>query len=125
MAFDGYYSAEREEELLNDIAKFLVNNDFDTITQVLLESVRPIAGVGGPMLYVVGFPVFAFFGTTSLDFGNMLLHNPREKIGRLTKKINDLRDIKEQNQILEEKPKRFSWLRKFFGFNKTESDSVP
>jgi hypothetical protein len=114
MGFNSYYSAEREEKLINDISKFVVNNDLETITNVMLESVKPIAGVGGPMIFMLGFPLFTIFGTWSLDLGNMLRDNPREKIDRILTKIDELAIAKGNTNFFEERKGWSSRLKKLF-----------
>ena len=46
-----------------------MNNDFDTITHVVLESLKPIAGLGGSLVFMPTFPFFSMFGTWSLALG--------------------------------------------------------
>jgi hypothetical protein len=114
MALDGYYPPEREEEVINDIARFVVNNDFDTITHVVLESLKPIAGLGGPLVFMVTFPFFSMFGTWSLALGNMLQDNPREKIDKILQRIEEFKIAKEATQPVEEKAGWLSRLKKLF-----------
>jgi len=96
MGLFGYYSAEREEKVIKDIAKFLVDNDFDTVAKLVLESLKPIAGVGGPMLYMMGFPFFMILGEKSMDLGNLIRETPRENIDRVLSKIDELRMAKDK-----------------------------
>jgi hypothetical protein len=115
MGFNGYYSAEREAKLIDDLAKFAVNNDLETITHIMLESVKPIAGVFGPLTFMLGFPIFTLFGTWSLDLGNLLKDNPREKIDLILKRIDELVVAKGNTAIFEDRKGWGSRLKKLFG----------
>ena len=77
-------------ELIDKIARVLVENDAGWIAKAYLEAFKPISTMGGVMMYVPAFPFFEILGTWGHELGLMLVDDPKGNIDRLLKRIDEL-----------------------------------
>jgi len=95
-----FRNPEREEELIEKVASAIVSNDtLKDLAEVVLETFRPISGLGR-----LGFVfLFPFLEASSLftkgfghDLANILAYSPSESVDRLLRRINELEQEKKK-----------------------------
>ncbi len=109
---------DARSEIIDKIARVLVENDAAGISKAYLEAFRPISTMGGVMLYVPAFPFFEVLGSWGHELGLMLVDDPKGNIDRLLRRIDELQEEREKAKAENQKEKgqkkaRFSSLRKW------------
>jgi len=87
---------EREAELIDKIAKSLLDYGMDSFVEPLLETFQPFGDVLGFLLFLGVFPFFEAFGGHWHDFNNLLIEDPKGNIDRLITRMNEIRDMRSE-----------------------------
>ena len=92
-------SAEREKELIEKVARLIVNGGLEDIVGILLEATVPIGDVVGPMSLLVSFPWLpAFFGTTGMDYSILMGLDYRKNGKAILERVKELSEEKEESK---------------------------
>jgi len=87
-------SPERQEVVINEVAKFVVNNGLSSVAEMFLSSLRPTSSVLMGVAFVQYFSFSALFGQLGMEFSYMLADKPEETIDRVLAKIAELDEEK-------------------------------
>jgi len=79
---------EREEELIDKIARRVVNHHMETPTILFLESFKPLSSVAGQLGLVYLGPLTPLLGSWSEE--GMALLQKKENLERLLRRIEEL-----------------------------------
>lgn len=104
---------EREEELIEAAAQYIVRHDLEDVAQIALEGTAPFGDIVGELGFMMTFPLaVTFFNRAGADFVNMLGFNYQMNAERILKRVEELRKEKELVQKkLKEQEKRMRQLR--------------
>ena len=80
---------EKESELIDEIARQVVNYGFQDLSVLLLEVVRPMSFVGSRLGLNYMAPFLEFFGIKGAEY--TILFEKEENVKRLIRRINELR----------------------------------
>ncbi len=83
-------SPERQEVVINEVAKFVVNNGLSSVAEMFLSSLRPTSSVLMGVAFVQYFSFSALFGQLGMEFSYMMADKPEETIDRVLAKITEL-----------------------------------
>ena len=83
---------ESESKMIEVYADFVVRNDLEEVVLLTLKAVRPYSQILGNMSYFTLFPLFEAFGSTTHEFGNIMMSHPREFLDRLVNRIEELKE---------------------------------
>jgi len=86
--------SEKEEELINKIAEFVVEHKMDLIAEMLLETGGPITSIFASFGLNLFGPYLEFFGADTYT----ALFRRRENIQRLIDEINKINDEKKSKR---------------------------
>mgnify|MGYP003565338417 CR=1 FL=1 len=104
---------EREEELIEAAAQYIVRHDLEDVAQIALEGTAPFGDIVGELGFMMTFPLaVTFFNRAGADFVNMLGFNYQMNAERILKRVEELGKEKEllQNKMKEQE-KRMRQLR--------------
>jgi len=80
---------EKESELIDEIARQVVNYGFQDLSVLLLEVVRPMSFVGSRLGLNYMAPFLEFFGIKGAEY--TILFEKEENVKQLIRRINELR----------------------------------
>ena len=104
-------ASEKEEALIEKVAKKIVDSEWEAPAITLLQLIKPLAGIGGELGYFYLAPFLPLLDNYGYDFLDTF--EKRENLEKLTRRIEKLykereAEKKSQRQSLS------SRLRKFF-----------
>jgi hypothetical protein len=104
---------EREEELIEAAAQYIVRHDLEDVAQIALEGTAPFGDIVGELGFMMTFPLaVTFFNRAGADFVNMLGFNYQMNAERILKRVEELRKEKElEQEKLKEQEKLMRQLR--------------
>jgi hypothetical protein len=104
---------EREEELIEAAAQYIVRHDLEDVAQIALEGTAPFGDIVGELGFMMTFPLaVTFFNRAGADFVNMLGFNYQMNAERILKRVEELRKEKElELKKIKEQEKRMRQLR--------------
>ena len=83
---------EKEDELIEKMARFIVDHNLGTIAEIVLGTVEPIGRMGAQLGLTLFGPYFEFFNAATYT----AVFRKRGNIKRLLKRIEELQDEKER-----------------------------
>jgi hypothetical protein len=87
---------EREEELIEQAAQYIVRHDLEDFAQIALEGTAPFGDIVGELGFMMTYPLaVTFFNRTGSDFINMLGFNYKLNAEKILKRIEELKKVKE------------------------------
>jgi len=87
---------EREEELIEQAAQYIVRHDLEDFAQIALEGTAPFGDIVGELGFMMTYPLaVTFFNRTGADFVNMLGFNYKLNAERILKRVEELKKVKE------------------------------
>jgi hypothetical protein len=87
---------EREEELIEQAAQYIVRHDLEDFAQIALEGTAPFGDIVGELGFMMAYPLaVTFFNRTGSDFVNMLGFNYKMNAEKILKRVEELREVKE------------------------------
>jgi hypothetical protein len=87
---------EREEELIEQAAQYIVRHDLEDIAQIALEGTAPFGDIVGELGFMMAYPLaVTFFNRTGSDFVNMLGFNYKINAEKILKRVEELKEVKE------------------------------
>jgi hypothetical protein len=123
----GEISPEREEQLIEQAAQYIVKNDLEDLAVIALEGTAPFGDVVGELGIMMSYPLaVTLFARSGGDFVKMLGFNYEVNAKRLQERVEALAEEKRKRQRRqrEMEPKRgkkegwfsgfSSWLRSLF-----------
>lgn len=87
---------EREEALINSLAKHVVRYGLEEVAEVFLESIKPVSRITALTTGWIGSPVLEFFNIPGYDYSK--LFSKTKNIDKLIERIYDLREEKRQTK---------------------------
>ncbi|KPV64657.1 MAG: hypothetical protein AOA65_0872 [Candidatus Bathyarchaeota archaeon BA1] len=90
-------SPEREKELIDKIAKYIVDYGMETPAILFLESVKPLAFVGGQLTLFYLAPFLPLVGRWGEEAITLL--QSRENVERLLQRVEELIKEKEERPV--------------------------
>jgi len=105
---------EREGELIELAAQYIIKHDLEDFAQIALEGTAPFGDIVGELGFMMTFPLaVTFFKRTGSEFVNMFGFNYKINAERVLKRIVELKKEKElQEKQFKEKEK---FMRKLKG----------
>jgi hypothetical protein len=89
-------SPEREEELIEQAAQYIVRHDLEDFAQIALEGTAPFGDIVGELGFMMTYPLaVTFFNRTGSDFVNMLGFNYQLNAEKILKRVEELKKVKE------------------------------
>jgi hypothetical protein len=89
---------QREAELIDKIANFMLDYGVDSFFEPMLETFQPFGDVLGFMLFLGVFPFFEVIGGYWHDFNNILIEDPKSNIDKLTTRIQEIREARAEEE---------------------------
>ncbi len=87
---------EREEELIEQAAQYIVRHDLEDFAQIALEGTAPFGDIVGELGFMMTYPLaVTFFSRTGSDFVNMLGFNYKMNAERILKRVEEMKKVKE------------------------------
>lgn len=87
---------EREEELIEQAAQYIVRHDLEDFAQIALEGTAPFGDIVGELGFMMTYPLaVTFFNRTGSDFVNMLGFNYQLNAEKILKRVEELKKVKE------------------------------
>lgn len=87
---------EREEELIEQAAQYIVRHDLEDFAQIALEGTAPFGDIVGELGFMMTYPLaVTFFNRTGSDFVNMLGFNYQLNAVKILKRVEELKKVKE------------------------------
>ena len=87
---------EREEELIEQAAQYIVRHDLEDFAQIALEGTAPFGDIVGELGFMMTYPLaVTFFNRTGSDFVNMLGFNYQHNAEKILKRVEELKNVKE------------------------------
>ena len=104
---------EREAELIEQAAQYIVRHDLEDFAQIALEGTAPFGDIVGELGFMMTFPLaVTFFNRAGADFVNMLGFNYQLNAEKILKRVEELKKEKELTlKKLEEQEKLMRQLR--------------
>ena len=112
-------SPEREQEIIDQVSRFIVNNGLTTMADLFLTSLRPGATVLMPFGSAYLFPFSPLLGSLGPEFSYMLINKPEQTVDRLQSAIAKF----DEERKLNEKKDNRSFLDKIFRRKKIPDSS--
>ncbi|MFX0205021.1 MAG: hypothetical protein ACFFDT_03480 [Candidatus Hodarchaeota archaeon] len=119
-------SPERKQQVIDDIAKIIVNNKLTEMSKLMLSGFIPTAGFFGRLGFLFLFPFSIILGKSAEDFMLMMGENPNESLESLLNRINELEKTQLDDQKNNEKnpnesiiKQKLSKLKRFFNKEQT------
>jgi hypothetical protein len=108
---------ERQEVVIGEVAKFVVNNGLSSVAEMFLSSLRPTSSVLAGVAFVQYFSFSALFGQLGMEFSYMMADKPEETIDRVLAKIAELDE--EQKAASKDTALKSSkpWWKRLLGIN--------
>jgi len=106
---------EREEYIINLIAKRIVDLELEDFAEIILEGTKPFGTFIGETAFLMSYPAFvAFFGETGHSFANMMGFNYTKNADRILARIEELKKEREERRKVREfrEESGKSWLSK-------------
>ena len=94
---------EEVERLITGIAQKVVEYEFETVANIFLGTVGPLAWIGTHTVGLWGAPFLDFMGFNSYEY--LKLFSDEENLDKLIKKIDELKEIRNEKRK-EEKERR-------------------
>jgi len=110
-------SPERQEVVINEVAKFVVNNGLSSVAEMFLSSLRPTSSVLMGVAFVQYFSFSALFGQLGMEFSYMLADKPEETIDRVLAKIAELDEEKKAASKDTASTGSKPWWKRLLGIN--------
>jgi hypothetical protein len=86
---------EREEELIEQAAQYIVRHDLEDFAQIALEGTAPFGDIVGELGFMMTYPLaVTFFNRTGSDFVNMLGFNYQLNAEKILKRVAELKKAK-------------------------------
>ncbi len=87
---------ERQEELIEQAAQYIVRHDLEDFAQMALEGTAPFGDIVGELGIMMAYPLaVTFFNRTGSDFINMFGFNYKLNSERVLKRVEELKKVKE------------------------------
>ncbi len=87
---------EREEELIEQAAQYIVRHDLEDFAQIALEGTAPFGDIVGELGFMMTYPLaVTFFNRAGSDFINMFGFNYTLNAEKILKRIEELKKVKE------------------------------
>ena len=87
---------EREEELIEQAAQYIVRHDLEDFAQIALEGTAPFGDIVGELGFMMTYPLaVTFFNRTGSDFVNMLGFDYKLNAEKILKRVEELKNVKE------------------------------
>ena len=87
---------EREEELIEQAAQYIVRHDLEDFAQIALEGTAPFGDIVGELGFMMTYPLaVTFFNRTGSDFVNMLGFDYNLNAEKILKRVEELKNVKE------------------------------
>jgi hypothetical protein len=103
-------SPEREEELIEQAAQYIVRHDLEDFAAIAIEGTAPFGDVVGELGVMMSYPLaVTFFNRSGADFVNMLGFNYKMNANRILKRVEEL---SKEKKIRQEKMRELEKLRK-------------
>ena len=114
---------EREKQLVEEAARFVVKHGLEEATQIIVETTAPFGEMIGGLGFLFAFlPVTALFGRGGVDVMNMMGFDYKANTQKILERVKELKKEKDlRDKILLEKQLnvakrgRFSFLRRLRG----------
>ena len=87
---------EREGELIEQAAQYIVRHDLEDFAQIALEGTAPFGDIVGELGFMMTYPLaVTFFNRTGSDFVNMLGFDYKLNAEKILKRVEELKNVKE------------------------------
>ena len=87
---------EREKELIEQAAQYIVRHDLEDFAQIALEGTAPFGDIVGELGFMMTYPLaVTFFNRTGSDFVNMLGFDYKLNAEKILKRVEELKNVKE------------------------------
>jgi hypothetical protein len=101
---------EREEELIEIAAQYIVRHDLEDFAAIAIEGTAPFGDIVGELGVMMSYPLaVTFFNRSGADFVNMLGFNYQVNAERILKRVEQLA---KEKKIRQEKIKELEKLRR-------------
>ena len=105
---------EREEYIIEIVARRIVDLELEDFAEVIVEGTRPFGPFIGETAFLMSYPGFvAFFGQSGHDFANMMGFDYSKNADRILKRVKELTKQREEAKKKERglrKESERSWL---------------
>ncbi len=81
-------ASEKEKELIEKVAKRIVDSDFDFFALLFLQSIKPLSWIGGELAYFTLAPYLPLLEDKGYDFLDTF--EKRQNIERLIRRVESL-----------------------------------
>lgn len=106
-------SPEKRQELIEKMAKFIVDNEIVEITELVVETSMPFGYIVGRLGYVATFPwIYALFGDRGGSYVNAIGLDFSEVMPKVIKRAHELKAETERIKVAEKAEKPKSLFRK-------------
>lgn len=103
-------SPEREEQLIEQAAQYIVRHDLEDFAEIALEGTAPFGDVVGELGVMMSYPLaVTFFNRAGADFVNMLGFNYTVNANRILKRVQEL---SKEKKLKQKKQRELEKLRK-------------
>ncbi|UCE38828.1 MAG: hypothetical protein JSW00_06280 [Thermoplasmata archaeon] len=104
--------SDRERELIDNVAKRIVNSELEAPAIMLLQTIKPLIWIGGELAYFYLAPFLPLLDERGYEFLDTF--EKRENIERLIKRVEYLHRAHEREKEKTQGPSKWSRLRKIF-----------
>lgn len=88
-------SSEEEDEIIKHVAETIYKYDMDLVAILFLESIKPLASVGGQLARYIVAPFIPFVGERSIPY--LATFQNKENIERLIRRLEE-KSKQEENE---------------------------
>lgn len=109
---------EREKQVIEETAEFLVRSDLDKVIKPLLEGMGPISSLTGQLFFISVLPLSPLFGESMMDLTYLLGKKPESIIKSIMDKLTLLKEKYPEEKQSKPKESIISRIISKIGFQK-------
>jgi hypothetical protein len=99
--------SEREKQLVDQAAQFIVKHDLEDFAEMFLEGTAPYGEIIGNLGFIATYPLAVFFlGQTGSDLANMMGFNYRLNANKILGRVAELKHEKTQKKLQEKENRK-------------------
>lgn len=94
------YDLSKKEKMIENIAKFIVNNGVEDLAEVAIEALMPASYLLGRLGYITAFPwIYVLFGEKGEDYSNLIGLEFQDHMPKVIKRVRELREEKDKFKL--------------------------
>ena len=88
---------EREKELIDQVAQYIVKHDLEDFAEIILEGTAPFGDIVGELGFMMTYPLaVTFLGRTGSDLANLMGFNYKMNAKRILARVAELKAEKKR-----------------------------